>query len=298
MNRHWLKVDQFYKRAQGLRSHFELQFNQERIAHANRFVWDYWHVPNQYTLLRTPAYHYFPKGLYEDWHRHIVNWGREVLGCHDISPPWLSNYVEGCEQQMHADHPHGPWAFVFSLTPWRKRKFAGGETFLMRPKAMKNWTKHGPSQLTERNQLLKEISPEFNRLLVFDPRLPHGVNRIRGEMDPRFGRLVMHGWFVQPRPFFRGPLSTREVGSRLEDALETIGQDLANVNLSGYASARLVVRANGAVQSVQWLTNTLVGESGVAPHRLMARMSGTLKSLKFTQQKAATAITVPFRIGL
>jgi len=41
---------------------------------------------------------------------------------------------------------------------------------------------------------------------VFDPRIPHGVRTVTGTHDPREGRLVIHGWFVQPRPFIRGPL--------------------------------------------------------------------------------------------
>ena len=68
--------------------------------------------------------------LYEAFHHRLVAWGRETLGCHDISPPWLSLYVDGCRQELHGDLPHGPWAFVFSLTHWRGRVFRGGETLL------------------------------------------------------------------------------------------------------------------------------------------------------------------------
>ncbi len=298
MTKHWLTIDRFYKGAPQLRAHFEKQFDQERVAHASRFVWDFWHVPEQYTLLRTPAYHYFPKALYESWHRQVVNWGREVLGCHDISPPWLSNYIEGCEQHIHADHPHGPWAFVFSLTPWQQRRFSGGETFILRPEAMQNWAHKGEFGLTERNQLIKEIAPKFNRLVVFDPRLPHGVNRVRGEMDPKWGRLVMHGWFVQPRPFFRGPLSSDEVADRLGGALQAISKDLVKTELEGYASARLEIRPSGVVSSVRWLTNTLVGAKGGAPHRVLRQMARVLEALRFSKRKTPSSITVPFRIGL
>ncbi len=34
----------------------------------DRFVWDYWHVPNQYTLLRTPADQFFPEDTYRRAH--------------------------------------------------------------------------------------------------------------------------------------------------------------------------------------------------------------------------------------
>ena len=47
--------------ALGLRAVFDAHHDDPRRTHAYRFVWDYWHVPNQYTLLRTPAADYFPE---------------------------------------------------------------------------------------------------------------------------------------------------------------------------------------------------------------------------------------------
>ena len=109
-------VDGFAPEAAALRRTFDDRFADPRSTRADRFVWDYWHVPGQYTALRTPAWTYFPARIYEAFHRRLVAWGRERLGCHDISPPWLSLYVDGCRQELHGDLPHGPWAFVFSLT--------------------------------------------------------------------------------------------------------------------------------------------------------------------------------------
>ena len=48
------------------------------------------------------------------------------------------------------------------------------------------------------------VEPRFNRMTVFDPRLPHGVPVVEGTHDPREGRLVLHGWFNEPSPFFSG----------------------------------------------------------------------------------------------
>src|SRR3989344_1140856 len=110
-----------------MRRHYDGLFGDARAVTGERFVWDYGHVPGRYTHLRTPAYDFFPRSLYENFHNQLVWWGRRNLGCHDITPSWLSCYVDGCEQRLHADLPHGPWAFVFSLTPWTSRKFAGGE---------------------------------------------------------------------------------------------------------------------------------------------------------------------------
>ena len=48
------------------------------------------------------------------------------------------------------------------------------------------------------------MPPLFNRLTVFDPRYPHGVRLVEGVQDPLKARLVLHGWFTEPVPFFDG----------------------------------------------------------------------------------------------
>jgi len=136
---HLLTVKNFYSDAKKMRGVFEDRFKDPRNTDSQRFVWDYWHVPDQYTLVRTPAYYYFPQKMYEAFHQYLVDWGRQNLGCHDISAPWLSYYVDGCKQELHSDVPHGPWAYVFSLTPWKNRTFSGGETLLLRPSVLNYW---------------------------------------------------------------------------------------------------------------------------------------------------------------
>ena len=53
--------------------------------------------------------------------------------------------MDGCSQNFHTDAPHGPYAFVLSLTPDGSHGFAdgpapgwfeGGETTLLRPVAV------------------------------------------------------------------------------------------------------------------------------------------------------------------
>lgn len=53
-----LVVDSFAAEARALRSHFDARFADPRRATTDRFVWDLWHVPGQYTALRTPAWEY------------------------------------------------------------------------------------------------------------------------------------------------------------------------------------------------------------------------------------------------
>ena len=235
---------------------FDARFEDPRRANADRFVWDYWHVPGQYTALRTPAWTYFPPALYRRFHERLVEWGREYLGCHDVSPPWLSNYVEGCRQELHGDLPHGPWAFVFSLTNWKRRTFRGGETLMLRDEVLDYWQGFESTRSIEEGELIREIPPKFGRLVVFDPRIPHGVRQVTGTHDPREGRLVIHGWFVQPRPFVQGSLSTKTLASRIEGLTDQLGGWIGELPITGMVSLRFAVDLQGQARHVKVLSDT------------------------------------------
>src|SRR6478672_2793958 len=181
MTRSVVIVDKFAPEGSELRETFDERFAEPRSTRGDRFVWDWWHVPGQYTALRTPAWTYFPKKTYEAFHRRLVAWGRATLGCHDISPPWLSCYVDGCRQELHGDLPHGPWAFVFSLT--RGRAFAGGQTLLLRDEVLDFWHDFRSTRGVEQGELVRAIEPKFGRLVAFDPRIPHGVRTVSGTRD-------------------------------------------------------------------------------------------------------------------
>lgn len=268
----YLAVDSFYPEARQLRSVFDKRFADPLRSMPERFMWDYWHVPGEYTALRTPAYHYFPKTVYERFHRHLVRFGREQLGCHDISPPWLSCYIEGCRQEPHRDLPHGPLAYVYSLTPWARRKFSGGETFIVRPRTL--------------------IEPKFNRLTIFNPALVHGVRHVKGTHDPREGRLVIHGWFVNPRAFWTGPLGAEEIHESISEGLFQMG--FSELGLGhGMVSLRLKILPSGTVQSARFLINTLTGAKAAHVRALQSKILG----LRFPAKRSLTRLTLPLMVS-
>lgn len=251
----------FVPQGRELRRFFEDQYADHKQSHANRFVWDYWYVENQYKLLRTPAYLYFPDKIYQSFHQQLVQWGRQFLGCHDVSPPWLSLYINTCEQKMHADLPHGPWAFVYSLSP-RKITYKGGETFVLKDWVLDYWKDFRQQTDRELNSFLEIIPSKFNQLLVFDPRRPHGVTQLNGAEDPRQGRLVIHGWFVNPRPYVEGPLKPEQVEKPIQKGIEQIlGLDIHVEKLQGVLSLRLQINSQGEVLKNKILAHTLVGLS-------------------------------------
>jgi hypothetical protein len=286
-------VDRFAPEADALRATFDERFEDPRSTRADRFVWDYWHVPGQYTALRTPAWTYFPKRTYEAFHRRLVAWGRATLGCHDISPPWLSLYLDGCRQELHGDLPHGPWAFVFSLT--RGGAFTGGQTLLVRDEVLDFWQDFASVRSVEEGELIRAIEPKFSRLVAFDPRIPHGVREVRGTHDPREGRLVVHGWFVQPRPFVNGPLATRALAARIEELTGALGEWIGALPIAGLASFAFDVDRRGRVARVAVLSDTtrVPAAEERARKAVVRKIRAAIGQWRFGPQRGTSRVTLP-----
>jgi hypothetical protein len=279
-----------------MRREYDARFLDPHTAKADRFIWDYWHIKDQYTLLRTPAYNFFKPRTYSAFHNAILKYGREVLGCYDITPPWMSCYVEGCSQDLHADVPHGPWAFVFSLTNWQTRTFTGGETWMLKPETLQYWHNFSSLKGVERKDLVTEVPAEFNRLTVFDPRLPHGVKEVRGVRDPLQGRLVIHGWFKDPEPYVTGGLNRKTAADGLNEVLHRIfshQQDFADCH--GTLSYQIKVSPTGTVTAFKRTTCTLqsLTNSQKSVVALLKLIEKEIKKQKFGRAKKASVITFP-----
>lgn len=290
-------VDQFSPFAEKLRTLFDKNFADPRQTHMQRFQWDYWHVPNQYTLVRTPAYQYFPKSIYMGFHKHLVHWGRQHLGCWDITPPWMSFYVEGCKQELHSDVPHGPWAFVYSLTLDAK-KFKGGETLILKPEVLSYWNHFSAQKDHEADSFIKKIPVKFNRLTVFDPRFPHGVSEVKGTNDPREARLVIHGWFTQPKTYINGFLPPKKTENLLNQAFQRTNDlvyhfDQKGVSVFGTLSVYLKVNRLGKVTEARFLTNSLLSKEGRRIPAIEKAILTVYKEITFSPAKGISELTIP-----
>ena len=291
---HFLVKPSFYKDYQKLRKEFESYFKNPKSTHQKRFVWDFWYDEDQYHLIRTPAFYYFQKKVYQNFHSHLVQWGRENLGCHDISPPWLSYYVDGCYQNLHSDVPHGPWAFVYSLTP-NQKVFRGGETMILKPKTLDYWSDFSESTEYEYASFVDRIPSKMNQLVLFDPRFPHGVTEVKGTRDPLKSRLVIHGWFVNPRPYVVGGLSTAQVQKALNPAFQSLTEVLSQIELlNGTVSIRLKVNRAGNALQYGLLTNTLISQKkDKTDLYLLKELKSILKLTRFPNSKSDSMITIP-----
>jgi hypothetical protein len=292
--------DRFSNQAGRLREEFDRLYQDPRQASSRRFAWDWWHVPGQYTLLRTPAPPFFSPAVWKKFEKELLEFGQKTLGCTAITPPWMSCYVEGCRQEVHADVPHGPFAFVFSLTPWKSRKFTGGETLLFGDEVLDWWSHFTALKGVEREHLFKTVSSDFNRLTVFDPRVPHGVSEVRGTLDPREGRLVIHGWFTDPRPHIEGSLPGARCAEAINDYLKIrLAQVLESApSLHGTLVVRLQVDSDGGVTLVRRLVNTVVSlDRGLDAiewtRKLIRALPADLKTLRLPKSNSGGTITLP-----
>jgi hypothetical protein len=294
MKQHYWIKDSFAPEANALRAAYAERFRDPRAARGDRFVWDFWHVPDQYTLVRTPAQSFFPAKLFGAFLARLGGWAQETLGCAALTPPWLSYYVEGCEQKLHSDVPHGPWAYVFSLSPPRPR-FSGGETLILRPETLSYWRNFQDSRDRELASFVDRIAPKFNRLVVFDPRFPHGVTPVKGTMDPREARLVIHGWFTDPKPYLEGALSARQAAPVLDEAVARFVEGLGALGQwHGILSLRLQVAASGKAKLDKILADTLVPvDADPADEKRIRVLVREFAALRFPRSRGTTKITLP-----
>jgi hypothetical protein len=252
-------VDNFFPGALDMRRVFEERLGARRGVERDRFVWDYWHVPDQYTYIRTFADEFFPSTLYGGFRDHLIAWGRENLGCTRIVLPWLSYYVDGCRQELHSDIPHGPWAYVFSLTNWDKRTFTGGETVLLRQQTLNFWPSYDPSRYSELRSFVELIEPCFNRLTVFDPRIPHGVRVVEGTREPLDSRIAVHGWFSEPAVILSEAIEEPQQRRAFEATLAMLLLSLRDVDgVHGLVTARVDVSSEGKLTDTRIVSSSLI----------------------------------------
>lgn len=168
----------------------------------------------------------------------------------------------------------------------------------------------------------------LGRCIAFDPRVPHGVNRVTGNgNDPRRARVVVHGWFNEPQTTWMGAWNEKvhrddaedeeipeDAAILLDQVLQPLVSTLASGEIGrviGYLAVRMDVGTDGSVEDVRAVCDTLradpedfrgvigydeadrpVMEDAVADVRLS--IFETLKDLYFGQSKGERAVIIPF----
>lgn len=292
-------VPEFFDGAREMRASYDERFGSPRASKRSRFVWDYFHVPGQYTYVRTMVENAFPLALYSNFLHRLRSWGRDRLGCDRIVSPWLSYFVDGCRQELHTDVPHGPWAFVFSLTDWDHCTFTGGETMLLTPECLDYWRSFEPSASREAEYFVEMVPPRFNQLTVFDPRIPHGVRTVQGTGDPLASRIILHGWFREPSICLSETLEGKLSVPIVQAAVASLENRLASLDgVTGLLTARVELDPGGSVASVEILSNTLVSSAGRMEETGEAAQTVVdfLRATKFPAVAEAGWIILPVKV--
>ncbi len=289
----------FFADARAMRAAFDQHFA-DPIHHTPEAhqIWNYWHVPGHYTYLRTRPEKVIPRTLCDQFLAALLQVAVDQFGMTGVSWPMLSLYVAGCGQGIHNDARNGRLGYVFSLTPWDTRRFAGGETMIFRdPRPI------GPSAVAEARattDFYDLVPAHFNQLLVFDDRVPHAVPRLEGTMVPEDGRVVLHGHIVDGPAISTGALPVAMARAAVAGHLQAIGPKIAEIGrgLAGALTMRLKVRPDGTIESGQILYDRLlaIADDAVDTKMAIAAAIELVRPLRFAAAGGESSVTlaVPF----
>lgn len=295
-------VPSFFDKAEDLRGHFDDRVEAKRTGREDRFIWDYWHIPGQYTYFRTLAEKVVPSVLLGEFTSALSSWGAANLGTDKVTPTWLSFYTDGCRQELHSDVVQGTWSFVFSLTRWEDRAFTGGETMLATRQLLDYWTTFDPRRSIEAVSLVERIPALFNQLCVFDSRYPHGVSTVDGTRDPVRARVAMHGWFQQPLASCEGGLdldATEDERAKIAIHWHECQSRLGS--FMGHATWRIHIDSSGKANDVVLLVENLVSAGSGRPRvkELLVETEAFIRSLRFARSEVPSSLLLPLHaIGI
>ncbi len=258
-------------------------------------VWNYWHVPETYTYLRTNPDKVIGETLINRFYSRLSAEAFERWGLSKAYRPYLSLYVAGCHQALHNDAVGGRLGYVYSLTRWAERSFQGGETLIFREDGYFStpaMTRPGATQ-----NFYDLIPARFNQLLVFDDRLPHAVPRIEGLMDPMAGRLVLHGHFEEGGIAIDGPLNQAATTAILSD-IQTHLRARAADSYHGLLTARLWINRDGSVRDVRPLLDRVLPARLDAPAFDTEEVLMALRKVDFPAAEGESRITIPLAFML
>jgi Rps23 Pro-64 3,4-dihydroxylase Tpa1-like proline 4-hydroxylase len=260
-------------------------------------VWNYWYVPELYTYLRTNPDKIIDKARVDRLLTRLRAWSADTLGLANIFSPVLSLYVAGCRQNLHNDSANGRFGYVYSLTR-DDRKTVGGETIIyhegdpFRNKRVRPDAGRGFYDL---------IAPKFNRLVVFDDRLPHAVQLVEGPMDPREGRFVIHGHIRETGPIVVGALSSPAAS---EPAMQALRDFIAAAPMPldayhGPVTLRLDVGADGRVAACRILLDRVIHPNPDDPDwaGLLTDLIGRMRAIRFPSAPGDTHLLLPIIFG-
>ncbi|HEX8622558.1 MAG TPA: hypothetical protein VF718_11370 [Allosphingosinicella sp.] len=258
-------------------------------------VWNYWHVPSLYTYLRTRPEKLIEAALVDRFMRGLTIWSEYMLGLGHVTRPYLSLYVDGCEQKLHNDSVNGRFGFVYSLTK-DERRTMGGETIVLKEGDL---FRNNMGNASAGPGLLDLIEPKFNRLTLFDDRMPHGVQRVEGSMNPVEGRFVLHGHISENGPMAEGPLDAVVTSRAVYDALRPLLSDVQSKHVlhHGPLVLRIAIEPDGSVSRIDRLVDRLARADGNSAGVVVGQAIQIIRAMRFPEAAEPTELTLPLLFG-
>src|SRR4051794_28587046 len=251
-------------------------------------VWNYWHVPGSYTYLRTTPEKVIARDKVERFVAGLRDWTARNLGLAGVSWPYLSLYVPGCLQGLHNDSTNGRLGYVYSLTT-DDRRTQGGETLLMHERDLFRSSLNSAAAGTD---LFDLVEPRFNRLTLFDDRIPHAVQRVDGPMDPREGRFVLHGHISEAGVTAQGTLPPDAIQNEIVGLLGQLRGMFAG-QVHGPFVVSVEIGAGGQLTQMRPIVDRLASANGADLELVRRAIAERLQAIRFPAADGPTRANIP-----
>jgi len=252
------------------------------------YVWNYWHVPGSYTYLKAMPERVIARDKVEAFVQALRTWAAVNVGFGHVTWPFLSMYVPGCSQGVHNDSVNGRLGYVFSLTR-NARKTIGGETVVFQDRDLFRSNLDKPAA---GSAIFDLVEPRFNRLTLFDDRVPHAVQRVDGSMDPVEGRFVLHGHISESGIVAQGALHPDAIRAPVFAALQDLRAGIGK-SAHGPLVYCIEIGEDGAVQRMRPLLDRLVSASNADLDPVRVAVAERLGNLRFPAASAPTRANIP-----
>lgn len=274
--------------ALSMRRDIDAHFENPGQHDAGHQVWNYWYVPESYTYLRTTPEKVISRDKVDAFVDGLSRWAAMNLGFPAVTWPFLSLYIPGCSQVLHNDSTNGRMGFVYSLTR-NDRKTIGGETIVMQDRDLFRAYLDKPAAGVG---MFDKIEPLFNRLVLFDDRVPHAVQRVEGAMDPREGRFVLHGHISEGGIVAQGGLHADQVKAATDETIAEL-RDLVSPTIKGPLVIRLTISAHGSVDGIRPILDRLASSASEDTSLLREHVMERLSAVRFAAADAPTTANLP-----
>lgn len=255
---------------------------------ATHQVWNYWYVPGSYTYLRTTPEKVIAQAKVETFVAALRDWAARNLGLAGVTWPYLSLYVPGCAQGLHNDSTNGRLGYVYSLTR-NERQTLGGETVIVHDRDLFRTSLDKPGAGTD---LFDLVPPRFNRLTLFDDRIPHAVQRVDGSMDPLEGRFVLHGHISEAGAITQGALPPEAIQSQISDLVGELRAGAAQ-RVQGPLVFAVEIGIDGDVQRMRPILDRLASKDDMDLDAVRTAVAERVRALRFPAASEPTRANIP-----